>query len=360
MSRVNHSIELMIIKKTDETWASMSPLNLSNYYISTHAHIYNVNTGRLIFGSVKGDGYVEVGLSDDNNKKIIYRIHRLVAQTFLPNPENKMTVDHIDRNKSNNHLSNLRWATQSEQNNNQRKNKKSKEREIYQFDLNNNLVKKWKNALEVANHFNVTRYKIYTWCRNTQKINQGFHLAYEAEVYNNEVWQQIPYPELKLIYYASNLGRIKNESGHIIKGSLKDDGYYAVHFERKDGSRTNPLLHRLVAATFFGRNDELYVNHRNGNKADNKVENLEYVTARENNVHAIKTGLRSNARKGYKVIQMDLDNNELKTFISVHAAAKEIECNPFTIQKILKNHASDGNYPICNGYRWKYGNLLGD
>lgn len=51
-------------------------------------------------------------------KKKYYRIHRLVAETFIPNPENKNTVDHINRNRSDNRISNLRWADMQEQSRN--------------------------------------------------------------------------------------------------------------------------------------------------------------------------------------------------------------------------------------------------
>ena len=58
-------------------------------------------------------GYKKVLLSKDGLRKT-YTVHRLVALTFIDNPFNKKTVNHIDGNKTNNHLSNLEWATQSE------------------------------------------------------------------------------------------------------------------------------------------------------------------------------------------------------------------------------------------------------
>jgi hypothetical protein len=58
-------------------------------------------------------GYPKVGLCKDK-KRTSHRVHRLVATAFIPNPENKKEVNHIDGNKANNHYSNLEWATHSE------------------------------------------------------------------------------------------------------------------------------------------------------------------------------------------------------------------------------------------------------
>jgi hypothetical protein len=64
--------------------------------------------------SLTKDGYEKVRLLKDGKDKTV-RIHRLVAEAFIPNPEGKDTVNHIDGNKKNNHVSNLEWADRSEQ-----------------------------------------------------------------------------------------------------------------------------------------------------------------------------------------------------------------------------------------------------
>ena len=69
--------------------------------------------GGFTYGTVNKKGYLVTQIQDKQ-----YRVHRLIAETFLPNPEGKPTVDHIDRGRMNNSLSNLRWATLSEQKNN--------------------------------------------------------------------------------------------------------------------------------------------------------------------------------------------------------------------------------------------------
>lgn len=62
----------------------------------------------------KRDHYTVIRLTGSNRTAHDYRVHRLVAQAFIPNPENKATVNHIDGNKNNNHVENLEWNTREE------------------------------------------------------------------------------------------------------------------------------------------------------------------------------------------------------------------------------------------------------
>lgn len=87
----------------------------SNYTISEEGVITNVKTQKIKKPWLGKVGYYYIDLYE-NNKSTKVALHRLLAQTFLPNPENKRTVNHIDGNKLNNSLANLEWATDSENN----------------------------------------------------------------------------------------------------------------------------------------------------------------------------------------------------------------------------------------------------
>ena len=88
----------------------------TNYSINKDGEVRNDTTGRIKKPSTnKKNGYLIIDLYKDNNSKKV-PVHRLVAEAFIPNPENKATVDHIDGNRKNNSIDNLRWATYSENN----------------------------------------------------------------------------------------------------------------------------------------------------------------------------------------------------------------------------------------------------
>lgn len=72
------------------------------------------NNIKILKGASDKDGYRRVALFDKEKCRKEYRIHRLVAEAFIPNPENKPQVNHIDGNKINNKSDNLEWATQEE------------------------------------------------------------------------------------------------------------------------------------------------------------------------------------------------------------------------------------------------------
>ena len=87
-----------------------------NYSINKKGKIKNNITKKILSPSINKDsGYYQVDLWK-NNKPKKYTLHRLIASNFIPNLEDKPTVDHIDGNRLNNDISNLRWATYSEQN----------------------------------------------------------------------------------------------------------------------------------------------------------------------------------------------------------------------------------------------------
>ena len=88
-----------------------------NYAVSSYGKVINITTGRILKPRKNRDGYYYVNLY--KNKVMFYKkIHRLVTITFLNNPENKKCTDHIDRNRLNNNILNLRYATRSENNQN--------------------------------------------------------------------------------------------------------------------------------------------------------------------------------------------------------------------------------------------------
>jgi hypothetical protein len=156
-----------------------------------------------------------------------------------------------------------------------------------------------------------------------------------------------PIPGFNNLYYADKKGNIYSENGKydkslkVLKKGKNLYGYEIVTlcFNKKRFTKT---VHRLIMITFNGESD-LVVNHKNGNKSDNDINNLEYVTRKENSRHAIDNklfipntiGIAESKRK--KVIRICLVSNEITEYISAHDAAKKTGFNRGNISTGCRN-----------------------
>ena len=120
-------------------------------------------------------GYSIIGLWK-NRKQKFYPVHRLVANTFITNKHNKREVNHIDGNKKNNNVTNLEWATRSE---NMKhavnkgllviKGNKIEPKKIEQLSLDNKLIRVWNSCNEIVKELKISDSHIYSCCKNKRK-----------------------------------------------------------------------------------------------------------------------------------------------------------------------------------------------
>lgn len=235
-----------------ELWKKINGYG-GRYEVSNLGRIRSYAKGPVrILRQSKHKGYYVVGITCSITKKKYYKVvHRLVAETFLENPNQKPVVDHINGDRFNNQVSNLRWATLSE--NSKNKNQK----------------------------------RVYTYTE------------FSDDEIENEVWLKVTFLQKENLY-VSDLGRIKflkkyGKCGKSQKWEIKNFGsteksYPNFAYQNDLGQYLSIKVHLLVWRTFNGEYDSnLQVNHIDNNKYNNRLSNLNLLTASQNINHNFKT-----------------------------------------------------------------------
>jgi hypothetical protein len=137
-------------------------------------------------------GYLQSRLTK-NGKSKAWNVHILVARTFIPNPENKPIVNHKDGNKLNNYISNLEWATYSENNQHAYDNNlKSDNTPVLKINLDNgDVIDRYNSIHEAGRKNNINKSNIHSVCNNKRNHAGGFNWRYENEILNNRVESNI-------------------------------------------------------------------------------------------------------------------------------------------------------------------------
>lgn len=234
-----------------------------------------------------------------NGKKKKTYVHRMVAEAFLSHDENHNIVNHKDGDTHNFNVNNLEWVTPQEN---------SKHACV------NGLTPK-----------------------GDQTINR-----FTANLPNENWFEVKGFP----LYIISSCGRIMNhKTKRLLKQAISAHGYYEVSLYKHNKGYTKQI-HQLVYSN--GNNDYnlqgYVINHKDGNKLNNNLDNLEKITYKENNLHAvynIKTNCCTKA-----VEQIDQNNHTIQQFVSVAQASRETKIS--NIARAARTGRTAG------GYYWRY------
>ena len=214
----------------------------SDYLIYNDGRLFSKKRNRFLIGKIDNVGYKVYSLAIINpmtgKKGKMFYAHRLVAEYFIPNPDNKSYVHHKDENKLNNNINNLEWVTAKENYSEHLKNNSHKTRSKPRYKLKNLPDEEWKIVIENP------------------------------------------------LYSVSNMGRVINNKTNRLLKIDDNQKYQRVSFNDKK----HYYLHRLVYCTFNNDYDlnGYVIDHIDSNPKNNCLNNLQKITHSENNKKRFK------------------------------------------------------------------------
>jgi ribosomal protein L22 len=315
----------------------------TTYKISNRGAVVN-KFGKLMTQHQNANGYLACSLYI-NGKQANPYVHRLVMIAFVENPDNLDIVNHINGDKTNNYLENLEWTNQSENAKHSyaiNKNQKGNHREIIQYDgPDKKTVKEiFASVNEAAKKLNKSRQTIST-ILNKPTATDDIYLEYAEDkktILDKDDFEHIKEYEDYLIHRDSRIYSTK--MNQFMKVQV-NNGYHTVLFGEK-----RILVHQLVARQFLPRIEgKTQVNHINGDKLYNHVNNLAWVDNSENQLHAVETGLKSTTA----VKQYLLDGTFVREYASITEVKKLFGLTNCSVSQCCRKVIAQ-----TYGYIWRY------
>nr|QBK88370.1 MAG: HNH endonuclease [Mimivirus LCMiAC01] len=342
-----------IINLEGEVWINIKD-HAGKYKISNMGRVQNV-VMKYIMKPEICNGYYRIALINKNNKRNHHLVHRLVAQHFISNSQNKKIVDHIDNNKLNNKFDNLRWVSQSENSLSYQRNYR-KYNPILQYDMDGKFIKKWKNIKEIVETTGYYRDPLSICLHGRKKYYKKCMWIYEnpiatpqeIKLEKDEVFKNIGIiDECDFSRYeVSNYGKVNSlYLDRCLKVATNGSGYYNITIKDKKTKKIKGMLiHRLVASVFVlgkSENNDI-VNHIDEDKTNNHVSNLEWVSNLYNTTHSL----------GKPVNQIDPKSGKIiNTYKSVKSVLRKFNKS---IKSTIIYNVCNGNRKSAYGYKWEY------
>lgn len=326
-----------------------------NYMISRTGLIYNIRFKKYMKATPNEEGYKYLNLSNNKNKKYFY-VHRLVAEYFIPKVEGKDLVNHIDSNRQNNHVDNLEWCTNSENmlhanrvkrerlrtlnNNDDTKtdndievdttyvgksnleniagNNHGVKRSIQKLDDDGNVLEEFESIKKAVEKTGIHNSGITEVCKGRRQFAGNFRWKF-----TNENPNEVHDKEINLSEYV----KIKDFPNYLIS---KEGLIYGIKFKKFLKIHTGPYgdmrislannngdkkfpIHILVAEHFLQKvKGKDIVCHIDGDKGNNRVDNLKWYNNAEKLLHTNKIKKEKSKilkNKDNKTVN-DADNND--------------------------------------------------
>lgn len=316
------------------------------YQIYSNGKIYS-KPRKIFLKGTPSNGYLSVTITIKGKRKKIL-VHRLVAIYFIPRVSGKNFVNHKDGNKLNNDVENLEWVTRIENANHAVKmgflNHERMKKPVLQIDSETkNIIAEYESIQNAFVSTGINKNSIGIVCRNGRlKTAGGYGWKYKNSHSMPQNAVVIPNFPLYMITQEGNVFSLRHNI--FLSPTQDDSGYLSVGLH-KDGKKYTKRINRLMIEVFGSLKEGQVVNHKDSDRKNNSISNLEACTSKENARHAYNSGKSKAMKKEIK--QVDNKGNTIKIFDSIADAKRETGC-------LHISEVCSGKRKQTGGYFWSY------